>query len=92
MTIVDFDDFEHTFIVKNSWGREKNSFLPIMENGKISFDTFGNIDNEMSEYIRYISFVITVDDMALFWDKIPENTSRHMTLKGGKQKLKPRTK
>jgi len=85
MTIVDFDDFEYAFIVKNSWGRENNSFLPIMENGKISFDTFGNIDNELSKILQNISFVITVEDMEFLLNKTLENTSRYMTLKGGKK-------
>ena len=89
MTIVDVDDFEHAFIVKNSWGRENNSFLPIMENGKISFDTFGNIDNELSKILKHISFVITVEDMESLLGKLPENTSRYMRIRGGKRtKLK----
>lgn len=64
MTIVDFD--RNAFIIKNSWGRENNSFLPIMENGKIELGAFGIFDNEPSEYLNYVAFVITRDDMDKF--------------------------
>ena len=90
MTIVDVDDFEHAFIVKNSWGRENNSFLPIMKNGKISFDTFGNIDNKLSEILKHISFVITVEDMEELIGELPKNTSRYMRIRGGKRTKRQR--
>ena len=59
-----------------------------MENGKISFDTFGNIDNELSKILKYVSFVITVEDMEFLLEKPLENTSRYMRIRGGKRNLK----